>query len=104
MKRNKRMKRDRQYDVAFSNFPPNSLDKEADKGIPTKAKAEAGGRPDVDYGWPTTRTYPRTLMEAFPKDNADWFFPPEQRMRDKILFGVGVFGWVALLIYLWKVK
>lgn len=104
MKKSKRMKRERQYDVAFSTFPPNSLDKETNKGLPTEAKAEGGASPNVDYGWPTTRTYPRTLAEAFPKDNAEWFFPPEQRMRDKILFGIGAFGWIALLVYLWKTK
>ena len=56
------------------------------------------------YGWPTTRCYPRTMAEAFPDDaeNAQWWYPPEQRWQDKVLFAIGVFGWVALAIYFWR--
>jgi hypothetical protein len=58
-----------------------------------------------DYeGWPTTRCYPRTLAEAFPDDveNAEWFYPPEQRWQDKIFLVVNVCLWVALAFYFVK--
>lgn len=52
------------------------------------------------YGWPTTRTYPRTLEEAFPKDpqNSEWFFPPEknQSPRNIALGMVALFLWVCI--------
>jgi hypothetical protein len=59
---------------------------------------------DKNYGWPTTRRYPRTTKEAFPNDieNAQWWFPPEQRWQDKLLFAVGVVMWVVLSVYLFK--
>ena len=28
-----------------------------------------------DYGWPTTRTFPRTMREAWPQDYLDWWEP-----------------------------
>ena len=58
----------------------------------------------MNYGWPTTRTYPRTIKEAFPNDieNAQWWYPPEQRPIDKVFFAIGVMLWVALSVYLWK--
>lgn len=36
---------------------------------------------DKQYGWPTTRCFPRTIAEAFPKDpdNYVWFYPPEKK-------------------------
>lgn len=57
-----------------------------------------------NYGWPTTRCYPRTTLEAFPDDSdtAQWFFPPEQRVRDKVFMAVGVVLWVCIAVYLWK--
>jgi hypothetical protein len=44
------------------------------------------------------------MAEAFPDDaeNAQWWYPPEQRWQDKVLFAIGVFGWVALAIYFWR--
>ena len=55
-----------------------------------------------DYGWPTTRCYPRTTREAFPNDieNAKWWYPPEQRWQDKLLFAIGVVAWAIIAIYL----
>lgn len=55
-------------------------------------------------GCPTTRRYPRTLAEAFPKDpqNFEWFFPPEQRIRDKVFLAVGVIAWVCICWYFWR--
>jgi hypothetical protein len=58
----------------------------------------------MKYGWPTTRTYPRTLAEAFPQDNNEWFFPPEQRTRDKVFFAIGVLAWVAFIVFVWKTR
>lgn len=58
-----------------------------------------------DYeGWPTTRRYPRTLIEAFPDDveNGEWFYPPEQRWQDKLFLVGNVCLWVALAFYFVK--
>lgn len=53
---------------------------------------------------PTTRRYPRTIKEAFPHDaeNGQWFFPPEQRGRDKVFFAVAVALWVFIGFYFWR--
>lgn len=58
------------------------------------------------YGWPTSRCFPRTMNEAFPNDveNAQWWYPPEQRWQDKLLFAVGVIAWIAICVYLWKTR
>lgn len=58
----------------------------------------------TEYGWPTTRKFPRTTAEAFPNDieNAQWWYPPEQRWQDKLLFTVAVFLWVVLAFYFAK--
>lgn len=57
-----------------------------------------------NYGWPTTRCYPRTTREAFPDDieNAQWWYPPEQRWQDKVFFWAAIFIWAVLAVYLWK--
>lgn len=39
---------------------------------------------------PTTRRYPRTLQEAFPRDYADWWEPPERPV---------IHGWVRTTLY-----
>ena len=53
---------------------------------------------------PTTRCYPRTTREAFPDDieNSKWWYPPEQRTRDKVFFAVGVALWCLLGFYFWR--
>lgn len=58
----------------------------------------------MDDGWPTTRCYPRTLNEAFQHigEGSEWFFPPEQRTRDKVFFVIGVVAWVGIMFYFWK--
>lgn len=56
----------------------------------------------MDDNNPTTRCYPRTLREAFPKDDvATWFYPPERRweMRDVLLALIGVVLWVWIVYY-----
>jgi hypothetical protein len=58
----------------------------------------------MNEGWPTTRTYPRTLLEAFPDDiqNAQWWYPPEQRWQDKVFFYLMITLWVCIAFYLAK--
>ena len=57
-----------------------------------------------DYGWPTTRCYPRTLAEAFPNDpaNYEWFYPPEKNdsHANTAVLGVALWLWVGLA-YWW---
>ena len=58
-----------------------------------------------DYeGWPTTRCFPRTMNEAFPDDveNAEWWYPPEQRWQDKVFMMLSVWLWIAVAIFLMK--
>ena len=54
------------------------------------------------YGFPTTRCYPRTMLEAFPDDaeNAKWWFPPEQRWQDKLFLALAVCLWLVIAVYL----
>lgn len=56
-----------------------------------------------NYGWPTTRCFPRTTGEAF-KDGeyTEWFFPPERDWQHVALFAAGVFAWVCIGIYFGK--
>lgn len=59
-----------------------------------------------NYGWPTTRCYPRTLAEAFPKDpeNGVWFHPPEPKhtWSGAIMWIAGVMLWVMLAYWFAK--
>ena len=61
---------------------------------------------DEKYGWPTSRTYPRTMEEAFPNDaeRANWFYPPENKRgyRNAVMFIAGAMMWVALAYYFAK--
>jgi hypothetical protein len=43
-------------------------------------------------------------LEAFPDDaeNAKWFYPPEQRPRDKVFFAVAVILWGYLGFYFFR--
>ena len=54
-------------------------------------------------GWPTTRCYPRTMLEAFPNsvDAAQWWHPPERHIGilEIALWGVGVCFWIGLAYY-----
>ena len=52
---------------------------------------------------PTTRCYPRTLLEAFPNsiDRAGWFYPPEQNNSwcNLLMAYVALVMWVGLAYY-----
>ena len=58
-------------------------------------------------GCPTTRTYPRSLAEAFPNtvDRAEWWYPPEKEpmpVVDRLLWSLGVSMWIGLAYFLAK--
>ena len=56
-------------------------------------------------GWPTTRCYPRTLAEAFPKDpeNYVWFHKPTRERGKLELTMLGLAFWIWLgLAYWWS--
>lgn len=66
-----------------------------------RASTREQAQPLIDnYGWPTTRCFPRTTGEAF-KDGeyVEWFFPPERDWRNIALLVTGVVAWVGLGIY-----
>jgi hypothetical protein len=55
-------------------------------------------------GTPTTRTYPRSLKEAFPHDqeNLEWFIRPpkhEFTMLEVFMIYIGLIIWVGLAYY-----
>ena len=54
-------------------------------------------------GWPTTRRYPRTMLEAFPDavENAEWWHPPEKNYEPMniALWMLAAFAWVGLAYY-----
>lgn len=94
---NKRGKRERVATVVGSDA--NVKPQEELMTVPKEAATAIRGSSQIDNdGWPTTRCYPRTLLEAFPQDNTEWFYPPEQRMRDKVMFWVGIAIWVAVIV------
>lgn len=69
-----------------------------------RASTRKAAQPYIDnYGWPTTRCFPRTTGEAF-KDGeyTESFFPPEQRWQDKAYLAVGVVAWILICIYFWR--
>ena len=51
-------------------------------------------------GWPTTRCYPRTLAEAFPRDPENYvWFHKHQREKGKLeltMLSVGFWIWLGL--------
>ena len=58
-------------------------------------------------GQPTTRSYPRTLAEAFPDshDRAEWFYPPEKRqwsVLDLLLITFGISTFIGLAYFFAK--
>ena len=54
----------------------------------------------------TTRKYPNTMQEAFPKDpaNAEWWFPPQHYWSAKnvALAGIGIILWISLTYFFVK--
>ena len=60
---------------------------------------------DDNYGWPTSRCFPRTLKDAFKDDpeNTEWWFPPPKRgVIDKIVLAIGIILWLGVGYYFWK--
>lgn len=59
-----------------------------------------------NYGWPTSRTFPRTIPEAFKDDpaNAQWFYPPERKRGylNAVVLILGLMMWAAIGFYFWK--
>jgi len=55
---------------------------------------------------PTTRCYPRTLMEAFPDsvERAEWWFPPERNegWRNVLMGYMALVLWIGLAYYFAK--
>jgi hypothetical protein len=68
------------------------------------ASTQAAAQPHIDnYGWPTTRCFPRSTAEAFKdRDYGESFYPPEQRWQDKVFMFVGVCMWIAIGTYMWN--
>ena len=55
-----------------------------------------------NYGWPTTRCYPRTTREAFPNDieNAQWWYPPERNPMGLTVAGIVL--WAVIAVIYWR--
>jgi len=57
-----------------------------------------------NYGWPTTRCYPRTTEEAFKHLGCDpeWFHPPEKNdsPMNALVLACAIWMWVGLA-YWW---
>lgn len=66
-----------------------------------KASTREQAQPYIDnYGWPTTRCFPRTTADAFKDDEyTQWFFPPERDWRNVVLIGCGVLMWIGIITY-----
>ena len=59
---------------------------------------------DGSYGTPTTRRFPRSMLEAFPRspENYEWFFPPErnENLANAIVFWLGILGWILFFWFI----
>jgi hypothetical protein len=68
------------------------------------ASTRAAAQPYIDnYGWPTTRCFPRTTADAFKdEDYGEWFFPPEKRWQNVLYLAGGIAAWVGIGIYFWR--
>lgn len=66
-----------------------------------RASTRKKAQPYIDnYGWPTTRCFPRTTGEAFKDgDYTEWFFPPERDWRNIAMIAVGVACWIGIGVY-----
>ena len=57
-----------------------------------------------NYGWPTSRCFPRTMNDAFKNnvDNAQWLYPPEKNFnwRNTAMLAVAIWLWIGLAYYL----
>ncbi len=68
------------------------------------ASTRKAAQPYIDnYGWPTTRCFPRTTADAF-KDGeyTESFFPPERSWRNVLYMAGGVVIWIGICIYFWR--
>ena len=54
-----------------------------------------------NYGYPTTRRFHRTMVDAFQQDQAEWWFPPKRSTMDTVLITLGVMMWIGIGIYFW---
>ncbi len=68
------------------------------------ASTREAAQPYIDnYGWPTTRCFPRTTGEAFKDgDYTESFFPPERSWRGLAYFVFGILLWVGIGVYFWR--
>lgn len=68
------------------------------------ASTRKAAQPYLDnYGWPTTRCFPRTTADAFKDgDYTESFFPPERSWRNVLYMAGGVVIWVGICIYFWR--
>ena len=68
------------------------------------ASTRKAAQPYLDnYGWPTTRGFPRTTADAFKDgDYTESFFPPERSWRNVLYMAGGVVIWVGICIYFWR--
>mgnify|MGYP003346503949 FL=1 len=69
-----------------------------------QASTRKKAQPYIDnYGWPTTRCYPRTTAEAFKDDDyGEWFFPPQYDWRNVAYMTVGIIAWALIILYFWR--
>lgn len=58
---------------------------------------------DIKYIGPTTRSFPRSMAEAFPDkiENAQWWFPPESNPTGLGVIA-GILTWVAIALIYWR--
>ena len=57
-----------------------------------------------NYGYPTTRCHPRSTNEAFPQDQADWWFPPEKTRTDRVWLVCSLIFFLTTILYVLSLK
>jgi len=61
-------------------------------------------KPDMQKYNDTTRTFKRTLMQAFPQDHYEWFYPPTKKPATLWDWMLGVVAVIALYFafFIWS--
>jgi len=54
--------------------------------------------PDLN---PTTRCFPRSMLQAWPNDHPEWFEPHERKSHG-ISIWLGIVTWIGTALFYWR--
>jgi len=56
------------------------------------------------YGYPTTRRFARSTMQAFQQDQGEWWYPPERTLTSRVWDWAAVVFFFSSILYLLGAK